>query len=387
MVKRAIAELAYEVAAIVATQYPDGMSDRGKAAYDRLVEGFQNESIYNVDFKPASETLARDFEKAEEKLLKSIGEPTTGIGRAIRDVSDSLTSLNSIKKIIRDHEKYLKKPTFPKYIRDPLDFYDAKEPTPEMVKHAKTMLAFFKSWAPAYQLRKEVKPFVIKGRKPSGKPPKDVYQPPASSRKSLTVINKMLTDLMAAKKSELEKSIFDQKTAQVESFIKNHDGKSPYRYYKYAADLAQLMNRVLDPVAENKLSSDWSKGARWKSDGKKQLASSSKHEAKTIAQIFVSKNMMKLTRIISEKQERSGAAITEAKELGTKFGRGVFEGHLYFAFSDGTEFTVKNQMVIKQNQYGTVFAQYPTTFHKVVFSDGSKKAKQSEKQMNELWVG
>jgi len=55
-------------------------------------------------------------------------------------------------------------------------------------------------------------------------------------------------------------------------------------------------------------------------------------------------------------------------------------------FSDGTSFTVKNAVVVKVNQFGTWFVQYPTTFHNVVFRNGKKKAKLSEKQMNEDWA-
>ena len=41
-------------------------------------------------------------------------------------------------------------------------------------------------------------------------------------------------------------------------------------------------------------------------------------------------------------------------------------------FPDGSSFIVKTQQVISRSILGKIFARYPTTFHDITFSDGTK---------------
>ena len=65
---------------------------------------------------------------------------------------------------------------------------------------------------------------------------------------------------------------------------------------------------------------------------------------------------------------------------------GRFECELRVTFTDGSKFDVKNQVVIKQNHYGTVFAQYPTTFHNVSLPGGVTMSNPSEERMNTIFA-
>jgi hypothetical protein len=58
-----------------------------------------------------------------------------------------------------------------------------------------------------------------------------------------------------------------------------------------------------------------------------------------------------------------------------------------FDFSDGTSFRVENKVVIKVNQYGTVFNQFPTTFHNVKLANGTHVKNASESKLKKLFKG
>ncbi len=98
---------------------------------------------------------------------------------------------------------------------------------------------------------------------------------------------------------------------------------------------------------------------------------------------IVYKNNAKLVSIL----EKKGIGLSkEPKILSAKASSGVFEGEIRIEFTDGSSFEVRNKIVIKQNQYGTVFNQFPTTFHDVVLPNGNKMPSPSEERMNEIFA-
>lgn len=94
---------------------------------------------------------------------------------------------------------------------------------------------------------------------------------------------------------------------------------------------------------------------------------------------FLSKNGFKLGAIVNTKQKKSNVPLTGAKVLST--GAHLFEGDTLFTFDDGSSFQVRNKTVIKQSPQGRTFAQYPTTFHKVILPDGKPMSSPSEARM------
>lgn len=86
--------------------------------------------------------------------------------------------------------------------------------------------------------------------------------------------------------------------------------------------------------------------------------------------IFKAKLAMKLGNVIEEK---GGATV--------KGSGSVLNYELYFEFKDKSSFKVKTQQVLSHSTLGKLFARYPTTFHNVVFKDGSKMATPSSAKM------
>jgi hypothetical protein len=89
--------------------------------------------------------------------------------------------------------------------------------------------------------------------------------------------------------------------------------------------------------------------------------------AKAIRAAFIAKNTDKLAAILEGKGDLYAIVVSS-------WSRSNFEGELSVTFEDGSSFTVRNKTVQKCNDNGTVFAQYPTTFHNTTFADGTKMA-------------
>lgn len=98
---------------------------------------------------------------------------------------------------------------------------------------------------------------------------------------------------------------------------------------------------------------------------------------------FLAKNSRKLKAIVDAKGMK---LLSDPEILHARASRGVFEGDIRIQFSDRSEFRVTNKIVLKQNRFGTIFNQFPTTFHDVKMPDGSKMGQPSEERMNTIFV-
>jgi len=119
------------------------------------------------------------------------------------------------------------------------------------------------------------------------------------------------------------------------------------------------------------------KGKR-KKDWEQQLKKAAAKHVEDVLKNFVDKQLAKLTSIISKKGN--------LKEVKLLTGGGVEFVVLLCTFDDGSEFTVRNQIVWVYNEKGTQFTRFPTTFHHIVFADGSKKQGASEEWMNSKFI-
>lgn len=104
-------------------------------------------------------------------------------------------------------------------------------------------------------------------------------------------------------------------------------------------------------------------------------------EAKTITQDminkFVYKNTTKLAQILVKK-----GGLNKVTLKGARTDSGTVEGTLQLDFKDKSSFIVTSGLVWSYSKNGTNFARYPTTFHRVVFPDGTKMhGRASEERM------
>lgn len=91
---------------------------------------------------------------------------------------------------------------------------------------------------------------------------------------------------------------------------------------------------------------------------------------------FISKNTTKLSEITAKKNN-----LNTVELLSANTSRGVVEGIMKLIFNDASEFTVHNKVVLSYSKYNKPFYRFPTTFHNVILSDGSKMSKPSEESM------
>lgn len=126
----------------------------------------------------------------------------------------------------------------------------------------------------------------------------------------------------------------------------------------------------------------WNEPAKLTPKAKAAFAKEADKQADDMQAAFVYKNSKKLVAIL----EKAGALNAEPKVMNLKADRGVFEGEMRISFASGASFVVRNKIVWKSNHYGTVFNQFPTTFHDVVMSDGKKMNAPSEERMNTVFA-
>jgi len=97
---------------------------------------------------------------------------------------------------------------------------------------------------------------------------------------------------------------------------------------------------------------------------------------------FVYKNTQKLAEILVKK-----GGLKEVQLRDARTDSGTIEGTLRLEFKDGSSFIVTSGLVWSWSKHGKQFTRYPTTFHNVIYSDGSKMhGRASEARMKDEFV-
>ena len=97
---------------------------------------------------------------------------------------------------------------------------------------------------------------------------------------------------------------------------------------------------------------------------------------------FVYKNTQKLAEILTKKNNLKTVSLR-----GADTSRGTIEGTLSLEFKDDSSFIVHSTLVYSYSVKGTPFSRYPTTFHNVVFPDGTRMTgRASEARMKDEFV-
>lgn len=152
-------------------EYPIYLSDRGQKALDVLFDGLEAGELYNVDYKEACYVLGGEFERTTNVPIKDL-ETRSPVWFVARHVSESLGMVTSINRLIRDHEKWLKNPTVSRY-----DLDVVQEVPDAALIVVQDVLEVLKSWKVYVDLRKTLKPMIVKGRKPTPKKALDPNAP------------------------------------------------------------------------------------------------------------------------------------------------------------------------------------------------------------------
>jgi hypothetical protein len=227
---------------------------------------------------------------------------------------------------------------------------------------------------------KALKPYIEKGRKPNPNAVvKDKFTPDRLNPETFKLVQKALTDVIEEQYGDLVKSIKSQYEGYVNDYLDNHDGsKSPYDYFARSPQPRTVVGRLIVD-ADNPSSFKVTNPVKIK-DYDKMLNSLAVAVVDDLKARYLIKNIEKVGSVIYKKT----SPLKTLQSSGNLEGFG-FNGEIKIKFEDGTGFTVRNKAVIVYSGYSDPFFRFPTTFHSVIFPDGSKKKMRSQEQMNKEW--
>lgn len=144
-----------------------------------------------------------------------------------------------------------------------------------------------------------------------------------------------------------------------------------FQYDPFGMSVAQLITVPTGVTRTDKVVADYTK----------ILEKEAARMTKEMMDHFISKNTSKLSEITAKKNNMKSIELLSASTS-----RGVVEGSMKLTFNDNSEFTVHNKVVLSYSKYNKPFYRFPTTFHNVILSDGSKMSKPSEESMITTFV-
>jgi len=279
-------------------------------------------------------------------------------------------NINSVNKQLRLIRKNYSKivdrnsPFFP--LKDWLDGY----------------VEFLESWKHYLVIRKDLKQYIVKGRKVDpNAPKKEVFQPSHLDSASRQLIEKTLRKITDTTAPRVAESVAKRYIEWAKKFLNEHDGETPIRkFYRSNPDYGSFLMRFVEDVSPN--------AGRFGGQHYYEMRSDAVQNAKKIAEKrttmmmdnFIVKNVAKIGPVMKIKGGLTGIDIINMGVSGPSI-----SANIKVSFNDGTSFEVRNKAVMKWS-WPKPFYQFPTTFHNVVFPDGKKKKMVPEKAMNTDWA-
>jgi hypothetical protein len=362
---------------IAADDYPIGLDEKRKHRVDDLRNAVVEKKIYNVPYQEAKRSLTSQLEQATShgrvpRRVWSLAYRLDSFGDNFRVLPKAIVTLGNAAKWDVPPEDILAK-------LQPADAESIRSDWKGTKRDLLDYISMLKSWLPIKDLLEEAKGYIIKGREPSGNPPAR-YVPGAPTAQVVAFVKKELEALAAPLVPKLVEARTEELVRRVEEIAEKMPGvmqAHPEWQWRQSQAVKSIAG---EGSAARMFMSVWNDG-ELKPDYKAVVHRLVELDVKAMAESFVAKNTGKLAPIVSRKGNLKGAKVLHGGLEG--FG---FWGEIRFEFEDGTEFTVRNKMVVKWSPGTGSFAQYPTTFHQVKLSDGTVKAMQSEEQMNEEWA-
>lgn len=249
-----------------------------------------------------------------------------------------------------------------------------KNTNPEFAPYYDWAVAILTELEPVAQMVESIKTRAVKRQPKPVEDRHEKYVAPMAKFESGQVILAALRKMTDAMKDDYARSVTEYYTDVVEAYAKlSYDEQQ--KQYRNTANQFRVWNH--------------GDGSRWHqpktlvANYRAILKAEGERAAKDMQEGFIYKNAKKLRSIAETK---GIALVNEPTPKNLHVGNGTYEGELDFSFADGSKFTVRNKVVIKRNNYGTVFAQYPTTFHDVVLPGGVKMPSPSEERMNTVFA-
>jgi hypothetical protein len=336
--------------------------------FQKLIDGVENGKIFNVHYKDAMSVLNNRFETGWDSARDN---PRTNEWRDYREKNhlpwdffsprliNTQSTIKQMEKFIKEHEV-------------PVMFFQER-------------LDYLKIFVPFKEINDTLKKNTIAGRVPN---PNAVPKfEPTFSPNDAKIVESKFKEITASLRDNQIKSLVAYYVRVLNAFqniIKDipssdpdkyrfnmgHGPRSPWTVYK--GNMPDIMS-VRDFVDMKK---DWLPV----DNVAQKIEAQATREIDIFLSSYIIKNVKKLSALVGKKPLKG------IKTIRATAGSHTIDSELFFDFEDGSSFYVINKAVFVQNQAGTQFMRFPTTFHDVKMSDGTKMKMPSEEKMNKVWV-
>jgi hypothetical protein len=344
---------------------PAATHDRCALSIAKLLNGKRDGEIYNVDYGTAKETINRAAEKRLSGLDKDLS----------REVRHWLYEKHNYSAYVMMHETT--KPI--RGIKAGIASECDNIATSKDMKTLHEILEVLNAMAKCFQLMKELKSKVVKGRKPRAEDPNTFRNRLGSAEAQKAVREHLLAGIKEPLDDfeERLKEYFDDMIAGLEkqeSVTVGHREHGSMKIMVLQRCFEFDHHRGKDGAT---IYTNLKKNAK----GETYAKDESSQARKDIEAHFISKNVLKLSQIVDKKGNLQAIAELPSKPAHVVNGLGTVEAGFKFDFTDGSQFTVINKAVCKRSFTGKYFYQFPTTFHSVRLADGTMMKQASEEKM------
>ena len=361
---------------VVLQKFADGRrKGQVDSAIDTLKQSLRDKKIYNAQLDDAKSTMNYAFDKVRDYFDYPDFDRTTYQTNRSKDPNEWQNIL------------YLSHPTYPHQLSKFLKIAEKHPDSNDTTTFFGRYVANIKVFIPYKEIIDEIKGYVVKGRIPDpNATPKKVFTSSIESQKLIRdKFIEVTKDWRAKHEKELETYI-DSVHNQVEKYMKDNSITNSLSY--------DNIQKMLVKLYPSKYSSNKFAIAHdfFKTQGsyfKYELLDSKSKEYETIKKRmiertidsihipYVEKNTDKLAPVVERK-----ADLKEIKIIKVYVSPYALESNMLFTFDSGAEFIVVNKSVYGYSATGKSFVRFPTTFHDVKLSDGTKMSMPSEEKMN-----
>ena len=338
-----------------------------KTALDWLEAAVAGAPVYNVEFGENKDILSGSLDWTLDAVVKAEKnhDELWDVFRAHYDISSSYVQLNQAAKQVRELNKVVDEPAYTLVRPTLLAMRDANEAAVSVKKSLDS-----------------IKDRIIKGRRPSEKPvDPNAFHRVLGSKASQDKVKDALLKVISPKLTEY--------AAQMTKFFQGYiDRLVEMGAYEVedSRHADQMTTMIISQCFTSKRVREGTNGWRWEDlklteKGKTFAADEAEGMRASIEQQFIYKNQLKLSKIVDLKGNLKEIKELRGRAVQVVSGVGTIEAGLEFIFDDKARFTVINKIVSKYSIRGKSFNQFPTTFHDVVFPDGTKMKMPSEEKM------
>lgn len=226
---------------------------------------------------------------------------------------------------------------------------------------------------------------VVKGRKPA-EPDPNAFHSRMGSAHAVSIVRTALLKSITPILDEFQlqvQSWFDKTLGRVDAEVNGRTEikpiDNPY--------LSMIFSRTYSFHAHGWDDKRVYKNVRRDADADDYPKREAASQRKTIEEAFLHKNALKLSALLDKKGNLTSIDVLPGEPVRLHDGAGTLTSVMKATFADGSEFTVRNKVIINRSGAGREFYQYPTTFHDVKLPDGSKLESPSEEKMIKVFGG